>query len=49
MESGALLVSTEPVPEEPIVLQLLVSNSPVKFSPAFIGREENINVKSKIL
>ena len=42
MESGALLVSTEPVAEEPTVLQLLTSKSPEKFSPASKVKEKNI-------
>ena len=43
MESGALLVSTEPVAEEPTVLQLLTSKSPEKFSPASKVKVKNIN------
>ena len=42
MESGALLVSTEPVPEEPSVLQLLTSKSPEKFSPASKVKQKDI-------
>ena len=42
MGSGALLVSTEPVAEEPTVLQLLTSKSPEKFSPASKVKEKNI-------
>ena len=41
MESGALLVSKEPSPDEPTVLQLLTSEFPEKFSPAFKVRGIN--------